>query len=336
MNKKVYVMCGGHNLYEGMTKEDIIAAIAEATGNTPTLVGDAFVSQVVNQNNGGNLKLWRGTRSEYNAVNPKDDDTYYIITDDANPDDTFSVYAHSKSGKIHELTCTGGGKNIKFVASDAFAEGDSFKVNGSLVNAQTPDGQLLPDGFFVQGAVVCCFLNGDTVNFKGGGGKKLPALTNPATAAQIFKGYQGINAAGEAITGTALGTAISAAISQVTNGKTFYNEKGELKTGTMIPYYFQTYTQTCTKKSNVTVAYTGTGGTLDLVIAYMYDRSRDSNIGDTAMVINGAVLESSIGFSPTENTFSISGNTVNIFIGKQEVIDWDEGDLYLKTFIVSH
>ena len=34
-----------------------------------------------------------------------------------------------------------------------------------------------------------------------GGGKKLPALSNPATAAQIQVGYQAINGAGELMTG---------------------------------------------------------------------------------------------------------------------------------------
>lgn len=326
MNKKVYVMCGGHNLYEGMTKEDIIAAIAEATGNTPTLVGDAFVSQVVNQNNGGNLKLWRGTRSEYNAVNPKDDDTYYIITDDANPDDTFSVYAHSKSGKIHELTCTGGGKNIKFVASDAFAEGDSFKVNGSLVNAQTPDGQPLPDGFFVQGAVVCCFLNGDTVNFKGGGGKKLPALTNPATAAQIFKGYQGINAAGEAITGTALGTAISAAAASVVKGKTFYNEKGELKTGTMTPYYFDSISYEISKSESgraVTITLNTTGSEVVFAWAWEIESGYDFFVDVSYMEPVGTMVSDTSG-----GYLSLSGNTITLSIPKAESRQWSEWYIY--------
>lgn len=35
-----------------------------------------------------------------------------------------------------------------------------------------------------------------------GGGKKLPTLSNPATAAQILAGYEAINGAGELMTGT--------------------------------------------------------------------------------------------------------------------------------------
>ena len=35
-----------------------------------------------------------------------------------------------------------------------------------------------------------------------GGGKKLPTLSNPATAAQILAGYQAINGAGEVVDGT--------------------------------------------------------------------------------------------------------------------------------------
>ena len=171
---------------------------------------------------------------------------------------------------------------------------------------------------------------------RGGGGKKLPALTNPATAAQIFKGYQGIDSEGLPIEGAALATAISAAVSHVTKGKTLYNEKGELETGTMTPYYYQTYTETCTDRRNVTVAYTATGSTIDIVVAFMYDKARESDIGDVVLVISGLIENKSLGYSASENSFSISGNTVNIFVSKQEVIDWDEGDLYLKTFIFSH
>lgn len=172
---------------------------------------------------------------------------------------------------------------------------------------------------------------------RGGGGKKLPALDFPAGPTHIIEGFEAINAEGEKVVGT-LGSEITkpATAAQIASGYQAINGLGELLTGTLVPYYYQTYTQTCTKRSNVTVAYTATGGVLDLVIAYMYDKSRDSNIGATAMVINGVVLENDIGFSPVENDFGISGTTVNIFIGKQEVIDWDEGDLYLKTYIVSH
>lgn len=198
MGKKVYVMCGGRNLYEGMTKEEIIRAIAEATGNVPTLSEDAFITQIVNQKDGGNLKFWRGTRAEYNALTIKDQHTFYIITDDANPDESFAVYLHKKTGTVHALTCSGGGNNIKFVATDAYAAGDTFTVNGVEVAAQTPDGQPLTDGFFVAGAVVNCFLNGDTVNFKGGGGIResyriyLDSATQEITKEQYLEAMEAV------------------------------------------------------------------------------------------------------------------------------------------------
>lgn len=67
---------------EGMSKEQILAAIAEATGATVTDIDNAFISKVVNQNNGGVVKFWRGTTAEYNALTDKDAECYYIITDD--------------------------------------------------------------------------------------------------------------------------------------------------------------------------------------------------------------------------------------------------------------
>lgn len=77
---KHFVICENDCKIEGMTKEQIVAAIAEATGNTPTLAGDAFITQVVNQN-GGNIKLWQGTAAQYNALTEKAADTVYIVND---------------------------------------------------------------------------------------------------------------------------------------------------------------------------------------------------------------------------------------------------------------
>lgn len=78
---KHFVVCENKCLIEGMTKEEIFAAIADATGNTPTPTGEAFITQIVNQNNGESLKIWRGTQAQYNAIAEKDANTYYIITD---------------------------------------------------------------------------------------------------------------------------------------------------------------------------------------------------------------------------------------------------------------
>lgn len=75
-----YCIRGDKCLFPTMTKEQIVAAIAEATGNTPTSVGDAFISKLKEQNRGKAIKLWIGTQAEYNALTPEPD-VCYIFTD---------------------------------------------------------------------------------------------------------------------------------------------------------------------------------------------------------------------------------------------------------------
>ena len=79
---RYYVFDSLKNAYESMTKQQIIAAIAEATGNTPTNIDDAFITMIQEQNAGRSLKFWKGTSAQYAAVSPKDADTFYIVSDD--------------------------------------------------------------------------------------------------------------------------------------------------------------------------------------------------------------------------------------------------------------
>lgn len=83
----VYVSCDCHNHYEGLTKEQIIAAIAEATGNTPTSVDDAFITKIKEMNANAQLKFWIGTTAQFNALATKDGNTLYIMTDDDSADE---------------------------------------------------------------------------------------------------------------------------------------------------------------------------------------------------------------------------------------------------------
>lgn len=81
-DRTYYVICSDKCMFEGMTKEQIITAIAEATGATPTSIDDAFITKIKEQNKNGIIKFWRGTVAEYNAIAEKDADTLYIKTDD--------------------------------------------------------------------------------------------------------------------------------------------------------------------------------------------------------------------------------------------------------------
>lgn len=82
LDRIYYVICADGCKFESMTKEQILAAIAEATGATVTDIDAAFISKVKNQKDGGVIKLWRGTSAEYNALSEVDPDCFYIITDD--------------------------------------------------------------------------------------------------------------------------------------------------------------------------------------------------------------------------------------------------------------
>lgn len=87
-DKKYYVMCGSNCRYESMTKEQIMTAIEQAISTGE--IGDVdtgFVTKIKEQNNGAGLSFWVGTQAEYNALDPKLNNCFYIITDDTTADD---------------------------------------------------------------------------------------------------------------------------------------------------------------------------------------------------------------------------------------------------------
>jgi hypothetical protein len=68
--------------HEGMTKEQIINAIAEATGNTPQSIDAGFISTILETNHNNSTHLWMGNASEYAALETHDPNTLYIVTND--------------------------------------------------------------------------------------------------------------------------------------------------------------------------------------------------------------------------------------------------------------
>lgn len=86
--RKYYCLCESNCKFETMTKEQILAAIAQAieTGS----VGDVdtgFVTKLKDMNYGTALTVWIGTRAQYNAVTEKAKNCLYIITDDTTSED---------------------------------------------------------------------------------------------------------------------------------------------------------------------------------------------------------------------------------------------------------
>lgn len=78
-----YVIDEKNCLHEGMTREEVVQAIADATGLAPAdiNVDDVVISQIKEKNGGGALRFWIGTQAQYNALGSIDPNTFYIFTD---------------------------------------------------------------------------------------------------------------------------------------------------------------------------------------------------------------------------------------------------------------
>lgn len=80
-----YVLCDDNCRFEGMTKEQIINAIVQATGVEPQDIDQGFITKVLEQNQQNNLKFWVGTEAQYNAISTKANDILYIIKQAGKP-----------------------------------------------------------------------------------------------------------------------------------------------------------------------------------------------------------------------------------------------------------
>lgn len=136
-----------HCLHEGMTREQIINAIAEATGVTPQNVDDGFISTVVETNRGSSIHIWKGTASEYAALETHDANTLYVITDDMALEDIQAAIDNT-NGTIGTLQ-----ENVGTVQSDlsaldgrvTTAENDIDTAEGNIGTLQTDVGTLQND-----------------------------------------------------------------------------------------------------------------------------------------------------------------------------------------------
>ena len=84
--RNYYCFCDDNCKFPTMTSEQILAAIAEATGNTPTSVDDAFITKLKEMNTSGNFTVWVGTSAEYAAIVASGglvENRLYITTDDS-------------------------------------------------------------------------------------------------------------------------------------------------------------------------------------------------------------------------------------------------------------
>lgn len=98
-----YVLCEDNCRFESLTREQIYAAIESATGNVPTGVDDAFITQIQETNAQANLKFWVGTQAQYNALSPKPANTQFFITDSTATADAISsaITTHNSNTDAH-------------------------------------------------------------------------------------------------------------------------------------------------------------------------------------------------------------------------------------------
>lgn len=81
--RNYYVLCDDNCRFESMTKEQILAAITQAVeGHEIGDVDTGFVTTLKEQNKNTGLKFWVGTQAQYNALETKEPNCFYIITDE--------------------------------------------------------------------------------------------------------------------------------------------------------------------------------------------------------------------------------------------------------------
>ena len=88
--RNYYCICEDNCRFPTMTSEQILAAIAEATGNTVTNIDDAFIAKIREMNANKNITFWIGKSAEYNAIAATDaivENCLYIITDESIAED---------------------------------------------------------------------------------------------------------------------------------------------------------------------------------------------------------------------------------------------------------
>ena len=140
------------------------------------------------------------TTTHFNLKKPTGDDLYNHLTiDNPNMDaiDTamynnqqaaICTATHSKVGTVQTLTRQGGKSAMfRFVATAAFATGDTFTVDGQAVTATLPDGSGLSAGAFVINSnVLACLVGTQMTVYTVAGAGALDAATLDGHPASYF------------------------------------------------------------------------------------------------------------------------------------------------------
>lgn len=83
-----YVISDDNCKFESMTREQILAAITQAIEQGEISdIDTGFVTKLKEMNRNNALKFWIGTTAEYNAIQTKETNCFYILSDDTELED---------------------------------------------------------------------------------------------------------------------------------------------------------------------------------------------------------------------------------------------------------
>lgn len=172
-NGKYYVVGYGNNLYESMTKEEILSAITQAVEtHTISDVDTGFVTTVKEQNANQSLKFWVGTTAQYNLIAVKDPQCFYILTDDAELEDLEQEIAQFSE----QVELIAGLRN-KLILNTTVNYGDNLSVTLSGTE-NIADCSVVKVTAAGQGDVLCAVqVSGTTVSIKGTGNGTMTGLS---------------------------------------------------------------------------------------------------------------------------------------------------------------
>lgn len=140
------------------------------------------------------------TTTHFNLKKPTGDDLYNHLTIDNpnmdaidkamydNQQAAICTATHNKVGTVQTLTRQGGKSSMfRFVATAAFAAGDTFTVDGQAVTATLPDGSGLSAGAFVINSnVLACLVGTQMTVYTVAGAGALDAATLDGHTASYF------------------------------------------------------------------------------------------------------------------------------------------------------
>lgn len=200
-DRKYYCFCDSNCKFETMTKEQIMAAIAQAAQSGLVFDEDAaFITKVKEANAGNLLSFWVGTQAQYNALQTIDSKCYYIITDKkentlkvAAP--TITLAAGSWYNKQQTVNVSGVDANCLVIATPAAAADNESAYAASRVRCvvigngeltfecdEVPDVAITVNVAIFSGNNAAAILNAGG----GGGGFALELLWENATPSADF------------------------------------------------------------------------------------------------------------------------------------------------------